>query len=124
MDNAIRHDRSQVVLSIEPAAGSHSLHVDDDGSGVAPEDRSRIFERFTRLDEARTRDDGGSGLGLAIVAELADALGGSVTVSDSSTGGARFTLTLLAVAGEDQPTSIPSRRGVQSNPSHDTSATA
>jgi signal transduction histidine kinase len=49
-----------------------------------------VFERFVRLDDARTRDAGGSGLGLAIVAEVAAAHGGSVRVSDSPLGGARL----------------------------------
>jgi signal transduction histidine kinase len=72
------------------------LAVDDDGAGIAPSERERIFERFVRLDESRSRDAGGSGLGLAIVAEIAHALGGSVLVGDSPLGGARFELRLPA----------------------------
>jgi signal transduction histidine kinase len=96
IDNAIRHARSIVTVTVQPCVGGHQLVVDDDGMGVPSADRTRIFERFTRLDEARARDDGGSGLGLAIVTELADALGGTVTVDDSPMGGARFVLTLRA----------------------------
>jgi signal transduction histidine kinase len=70
------------------------LIVADDGAGVPTAERERIFERFTRLDDARARDSGGAGLGLAIVAEVARAHGGSVGVEgDPST---RFVVTLPA----------------------------
>jgi signal transduction histidine kinase len=74
------------------------LVVDDDGPGVPVADRQRIFERFTRLEEARTRDRGGAGLGLAVVAETVRSLGGTVAVGDSPHGGARFTVTLPGIA--------------------------
>ncbi|WP_277501343.1 ATP-binding protein [Nocardioides sp. ChNu-99] len=74
--------------------GVVELVVDDDGSGVPPADRDRVFERFVRLDEARARDDGGSGLGLAIVREVARAHGGDAAVVTSPLGGARFVVTL------------------------------
>jgi signal transduction histidine kinase len=57
--------------------------VADDGPGIPPSERDRVFERFVRLDEARARDAGGSGLGLAIVRQVAHRHGGSVTVSSS-----------------------------------------
>ena len=91
LDNAARHARSRaaVALRTEPS-GEVVLTVDDDGEGIAPEDRRRVFERFTRLGEARTRDNGGAGLGLAVVASLVREMGGTVTVGDSPLGGARF----------------------------------
>ena len=70
------------------------LTVDDDGPGIAAADRTRVFERFVRLDEARARDGGGSGLGLAIVAELATAHGGSVIATAAPLGGARLEVRL------------------------------
>ena len=74
------------------------LTADDDGAGIPPEHRDRVFDRFVRLDEGRSRDAGGSGLGLAIVAEVARAHGGSVRVDDSPLGGARFVVTLPAAS--------------------------
>jgi signal transduction histidine kinase len=89
-ENAGRHARAAVALSLRQADDEVVLTVDDDGTGVAPVERDRIFERFVRLDEARDRDSGGSGLGLAIVREIALAHGATVVVSESPLGGARF----------------------------------
>ncbi len=100
VDNAVRHARDTVVLSVRVEDGRAILVVDDDGPGIAEADRERVFERFTRLDEARSRDAGGSGLGLAIVREIARSHGGEVRVDTAPGGGARFTLLLPAV--EDQ----------------------
>jgi signal transduction histidine kinase len=70
------------------------LVVADDGPGIAEEDRARIFERFTRLDDARDRHHGGAGLGLAIVRDVVRGHGGDVVVEDRVGGGARFVVTL------------------------------
>ena len=94
LDNAARHARSQVRVGVSSNAGWVLVSVDDDGPGVAPDDRARIFERFGRLDEARSRDAGGAGLGLAVVARLVGAAGGRVWVEDGPLGGARFVLAL------------------------------
>ena len=90
LDNAARHAASTVRVSLTTVGERVELAVDDDGPGVDVRDRERVFERFIRLDEARVRDDGGAGLGLAVVAAVVTAAGGSVTVSDSELGGARF----------------------------------
>ncbi|MEU1973480.1 HAMP domain-containing sensor histidine kinase [Microbacterium sp. NPDC019599] len=97
-DNAARHASSAVAIAVFPTGGSVTLQIDDDGAGIPPEERDRIFERFVRLDEARSRDAGGSGLGLAIVRAIAEAEGGTVRVEDSPRGGARFTVTLPAAS--------------------------
>jgi hypothetical protein len=82
--------------SLTEQTGTVQLVVEDDGPGVPPEDRHRVFERFVRLDDARARDHGGSGLGLAIVAEVATAHNGTVTIGDATLGGARIEVTLPA----------------------------
>jgi signal transduction histidine kinase len=89
-ENAARHARSTVELSLTEADGEVLLRVDDDGRGIPPPERERAFERFVRLDEARARDSGGSGLGLAIVAEIAAAHGGSVVALEGPLGGLRI----------------------------------
>jgi two-component system, OmpR family, sensor kinase len=77
------------------------VSVADHGPGIAADERHRVFDRFTRLDQGRSRAQGGSGLGLAIVASIAHAHGGTVTAGDTDGGGATFTLTLPDTARPD-----------------------
>ncbi len=95
VDNATRHASSRIALGTKTENGVAVLSVDDDGPGIAAKDRVRIFERFTRLDEARARDSGGSGLGLAIVERIAADHQASVEVLESPLGGARFVIRFL-----------------------------
>ena len=95
-DNAARHAASEIRLALHADDGRVVLEVDDDGPGVPAEQRTAVFERFTRLDDARDRQHGGAGLGLAIVAEIAAAHGGSASVVDAPSGGARFLVMLPA----------------------------
>ncbi|WP_371551294.1 HAMP domain-containing histidine kinase [Streptomyces sp. NBC_00554] len=96
-ENAARHARSRVALTLREVGATVRLDVDDDGPGVPEGERARIFERFVRLDESRARGEGGAGLGLAIVAELVAAHGGTVTVGTApELGGACFTVRLPA----------------------------
>lgn len=89
--NAVRHARSAVRITVASGpAGSLTIDVDDDGAGVPPADRERIFEPFVRLECARPHDTGGTGLGLAIVRRVALAHGARVTALDGPLGGARF----------------------------------
>jgi signal transduction histidine kinase len=96
LDNAAAHARSRVAVAVTATGGEVRLVVDDDGPGVPPEERERVFERFTRLDEGRGRDGGGAGLGLAMVRAIAERHGGAVDVGDASIGGARFVVRLPA----------------------------
>jgi signal transduction histidine kinase len=89
-DNAARHAASAVAFSLVRRGDDVVLGVEDDGDGIPPAERERIFERFVRLEEARDRDSGGSGLGLAIVAEIAEVHGAKVSVGTGALGGARF----------------------------------
>ncbi|MFF2652975.1 sensor histidine kinase [Streptomyces sp. NPDC058045] len=94
VDNARRHAATTVTVELRTDGPDAVLTVSDDGHGIAPADRERIFERFVRLDESRSRDDGGAGLGLAIARDLAQRHGGTLTVTDGPSGGAAFVLTL------------------------------
>jgi signal transduction histidine kinase len=94
IDNAQRHAAASVTASVRRRGGRIVLAVADDGAGVPHEERERVFERFVRLDDARTRDDGGAGLGLAIARDVARRHGGTLTVGRSASGGALFELTL------------------------------
>lgn len=91
IDNAVRHATSTVTVRVERYASTVELTVADDGPGVPAADRSRIFERFARLDDARGRDAGGTGLGLSIVREIVRAHHGRVLVEDARPG-ARFVI--------------------------------
>jgi len=103
VDNAARHAEAAVAVAVHSSANGVGLSIDDDGPGIPVEERQRIFERFVRLDEGRSRDAGGSGLGLAIVAEIVAAHGGSVAVSTSQLGGARFVVRLPAPEPSEAP---------------------
>ncbi|MBD3003215.1 cell wall metabolism sensor histidine kinase WalK [Streptomyces sp. 5-10] len=97
-DNARRHTRTTVSITVAVHGGLVELAVDDDGPGIPEGDRERVFERFTRLDDARARQDGGTGLGLAIANDIAHAHGGTLTVLTSPRGGARLLLRLPRAA--------------------------
>ncbi|MCX4817789.1 HAMP domain-containing histidine kinase [Streptomyces sp. NBC_01239] len=94
LDNAQRHTATAITVTLARAGDDVVLTVADDGHGVAPADRPRVFERFVRLDEARSRDDGGAGLGLAIARDVVRNHGGDLTVTESPSGGAAFLVTL------------------------------
>ncbi len=94
VDNAQRHTATVVQVSLECVDGAAVLVVADDGTGVPEADRERIFQRFVRLDEARSRDEGGAGLGLAIVRDVVERHGGSIRVENGVPGGARFVVTI------------------------------
>lgn len=111
-DNALRHANSKVAFSLRTESGLADslepaswvvIEVADDGEGIPPGERERVFERFVRLDEGRDATAGGSGLGLAIVRQVVEAYGGSVEVRDgipwpSGEGrGACFTVRLPAL---------------------------
>jgi len=90
LNNALRYCQSTVTVNLT-CDGPHAiLSVEDDGPGIAPEERKRVFEPFVRLDPSRDRATGGCGLGLAIVHSIAQAMGGEVTCDESDAGGARF----------------------------------
>ncbi|WP_067482270.1 sensor histidine kinase [Actinomadura hibisca] len=94
--NADRYAESSVEVTVRAEGGDAVLEVRDDGPGIPPADRERVFERFTRLDTARSRGAGGSGLGLSIARETADRHGGRLEAADvpEDEQGARLVLRL------------------------------
>lgn len=100
-DNAIEYspEGGTVSLSVKRTdGGTVTVRVSDEGPGVPPEYRERIFERFFRIDTSRSRETGGTGLGLAIVKHVAQSCGGTVSVEDAAGGGASFVVTLAAAS--------------------------
>ncbi len=90
VNNALRYSDNTLRISLHLSGNRATLSVEDDGPGIAPEARQRVFEPFVRLDPSRDRATGGCGLGLAIVHSIAQALGGDVSCEASELGGARF----------------------------------
>lgn len=87
LDNAQRHAVTAVVARVGVEGTNAVIRISDDGPGIPPADLERVFERFTRLDDARTRTDGGSGLGLSLVREIVTDHGGTVALEAGPTGG-------------------------------------
>jgi signal transduction histidine kinase len=94
VDNAARHATTTVTLTLAEHDGAAVLGVGDDGPGIPVGRRDVVFERFARLDDARSRTTGGTGLGLAIAREVARHHGGDVTIDAEHADGARFVLRL------------------------------
>jgi len=102
VDNAVKYtpDGGRVEVSAERDGGIVHLRVSDTGIGIAPEHHGRIFERFYRVDRARSRAVGGTGLGLSIVKHLVEGMGGGVYVESGPGRGATFVVTLPAPPGD------------------------
>jgi signal transduction histidine kinase len=94
VSNAVRHAADEVRIAVTTTGGTALLSVDDDGPGVREADRARVFDRFVRLDQARSSRGGGTGLGLAIVRDIVTAHGGTVAITTSPLGGARLEVRL------------------------------
>ncbi len=100
VDNALKYadGRSPVTVSLRPGDGWADVVVRDRGIGIPQPEQERVFERFYRVDKARSRDTGGTGLGLAIVRNVARAHGGEVSVASREGEGSTFTLRLPLVS--------------------------
>ena len=105
IDNALKHtpEGGKVRLKAEASSGWVSVHVDDTGPGIPPDELSRIFERFYQLDKARSGSGPrGAGLGLAISREIVVAHGGSLEAQSVVGRGSRFTVRLPIVQPDDE----------------------
>jgi two-component system phosphate regulon sensor histidine kinase PhoR len=98
LDNAIKYSDKKSTIEIGALIEDNELniYVDDEGYGISEEHIPRLFERFYRIDKARSREEGGTGLGLAIVKHLVNVHGGNVTVESNPGKGSIFTIKLPA----------------------------
>jgi signal transduction histidine kinase len=92
--NAQRHAASHIWVSLSESNGEALLTVRDDGVGVPVDAAAEIFERFTRVDEARNADEGGAGLGLAIARDIIEKHGGRLVLANAGEPGAMFEVRL------------------------------
>lgn len=108
LDNAVRYtpEGGTVALSLGREGAHAVLAVEDDGIGIPLDAQARVFERFYRVDRARSRDTGGTGLGLAIVKHVTELHGGSVEVESELGRGSTFRARLPALPGRDNVRSI------------------
>jgi two-component system sensor histidine kinase RstB len=90
VNNALRYSEQRLRIGLSLDGAQATLEVEDDGTGIPEDERSRVFEPFVRLDPSRDRATGGCGLGLAIVHSIATAMSGEVSVTQSDLGGAHF----------------------------------
>lgn len=103
LDNGARHASKAVSVTVREEGPWVVFTVADDGAGVSTEDRTRIFERFARLQEGRARDEGGTGLGLALTKRIVEHHGGRIHVEDVDPTGARFVVSLPAAGWTGGP---------------------
>jgi two-component system sensor histidine kinase SenX3 len=103
IDNAIRYspENTRVGVGIRSKDGLVAVSVTDQGEGLSPEDQERVFERFYRVDAARSRHTGGTGLGLSIVKHVVANHGGEVTLWSQPGQGSTFTIRLPELEGQD-----------------------
>jgi two-component system sensor histidine kinase SenX3 len=103
IDNAIRYspENTRVGIGIRSKDGLVAVSVTDQGEGLSPEDQERVFERFYRVDAARSRHTGGTGLGLSIVKHVVANHGGEVTLWSKPGQGSTFTIRLPELEGQD-----------------------
>ncbi|MCB0419288.1 MAG: two-component sensor histidine kinase, partial [Bdellovibrionales bacterium] len=96
IDNAIKYtpEAGNLTLRVRQGSGYGEVEVEDSGIGIPQKDQSRIFERFYRVDKARSREAGGTGLGLSIVKHLVQAMEGEIHVESRLHSGSRFTVRL------------------------------
>ena len=112
LTNALRHTPpgGTVKVSARQRAEQLEIAVADNGEGIAPEHLDRVFERFYRIDPARSRASGGTGIGLAIVRAIVEAHGGTVTATSPGTGSGTTVTLLLPIHHPDSSPAVDARR--------------
>lgn len=112
IDNAVRYspENTQVGIGLSVRDGVVSVSVSDQGDGMDPQDQERVFERFYRVDAARSRHTGGTGLGLSIVKHIVGNHGGEVTLWSTPKTGSTFTVRLPQLSTNDAGRSLPAGR--------------
>jgi signal transduction histidine kinase len=114
LDNAIQYTpkEGEVLVALEAADGEAELIVQDNGVGIPAQDIGRVFERFYRVDTARSRQTGGTGLGLSIVRNVVEAHGGTVELASQLGVGSTFTVRLpLPVSAERRWSAVRRENG-------------
>lgn len=94
LENAERYGKDRIQVSLAQRGDAALLEIEDDGPGISPDQRERVFERFTCLDRSRSRACGGAGLGLSLARGLAREHGGDIRIEDGRMGGARLVVVL------------------------------
>jgi signal transduction histidine kinase len=105
LENAVKYGRENGIVTVGGRAtpdGLLELFVQDDGPGIPAEALERVFERFYRVDKARSREQGGTGLGLSIVKHIIQGHGGRVWVESQPGKGAKFFFTLTPAKPGDE----------------------
>jgi signal transduction histidine kinase len=101
VDNAVKYasEKGAIRLSLRADTASAVIFVEDDGIGIPAEEQTKIFERFYRVDKARSRGQGGAGLGLAIASWIVGQHRGTITVESAVGKGSRFSVRLPEISG-------------------------
>ena len=108
LDNAIRYAKHTIQITVTANGTANTVEISDDGPGIPPDQRDRVFDRFVRLDASRERASGSSGLGLAIAKEIAIEHGGQISITDGPAGGTRAIVVLGGTAGAGGETTVRS----------------
>jgi signal transduction histidine kinase len=110
LDNASKYaPDSRIEISAQPHGLQVAIAVADHGPGISPENRIRVFDKFTQLEHSTTRRNGGAGLGLSIAKGLVEAMKGHIAVSETPGGGSTFTVILPAANRTEHQSSPPDR---------------
>jgi signal transduction histidine kinase len=104
LENAERYGKGRIQVSLTQRGDEARLDIEDDGPGIPPKQRERVFARFTRLDRSRSRVSGGAGIGLYLARGLVQDHGGDIWIEEGRMGGARLVV-VLPVDPERAPSS-------------------